>query len=107
MAHSGHPSALGRCPLFGGKADIFANVADPVSGGLVDSLAKPGGNITGFAVFDYDMGAKYVELLKEIAPFVTHVGVIRDPTNTANTGMLGAIQSAASTWVGPKGKTFG
>src|SRR6516162_4276582 len=74
---------------------VFANVADPVSGGFVASLAKPGGNITGFAIFDYGMGAKWVELLKEIAPYVTHVGVIRDPTATANIGTLGVIQSAA------------
>jgi len=74
---------------------VFANVADPVSGGFVDSLAKPGGNITGFTVFDYDMAAKWVELLKEIAPYVTHVGVIRDPTSTANIGLLAAIQSVA------------
>jgi putative ABC transport system substrate-binding protein len=74
---------------------VFANVADPVSGGFVDSLAKPGGNITGFAVFDYGMGAKWVELLKEIAPDVTHVGVIRDPTNISSIGLLAAIQSAA------------
>ena len=74
---------------------VFSNVADPVSGGFVDSLAKPGGNITGFTVFDYDMAAKWVELLKEIAPYVTHVGVIRDPTSTANIGLLAAIQSVA------------
>jgi putative ABC transport system substrate-binding protein len=74
---------------------VFANVADPVSGGFVDSLAKPGGNITGFTNFDYGMGAKWVELLREIAPYVTHVGVIRDPTSTASTGLLGAIQTAA------------
>jgi putative ABC transport system substrate-binding protein len=76
---------------------VFAYVADPISGGFVASLAKPGGNITGFTNFDYGMGAKWVELLKEIAPYVTHVGVIRDPTNTASTGELGAIQSAART----------
>jgi putative ABC transport system substrate-binding protein len=74
---------------------VFAGVADPVSGGFVASLAKPGGNITGFTVYDYGMAAKWVELLKEIAPYVTHVGVIRDPTNTASIGLLGAIQSAA------------
>jgi len=76
---------------------VFANVADPVSGGFVDSLAKPGGNITGFTNFDYDLGAKWVELLKEIAPSVTHVGVIRDPTTTVSIGQLAAIQSAART----------
>jgi len=76
---------------------VFANVADPVSGGFVDSLAKPRGNITGFTNFDYDLGAKWVELLKEIAPSVTHVGVIRDPTTTVSIGQLAAIQSAART----------
>jgi putative ABC transport system substrate-binding protein len=74
---------------------VFAQVGDPLSGGFVASLAKPGGNITGFTNFDYGMGAKWVELLKEIAPYVTHVGVIRDPTVTASTGQLGAIQTAA------------
>jgi putative ABC transport system substrate-binding protein len=76
---------------------VFANVTDPVSGGFVDSLAKPGGNITGFTVYDYSMASKWVELLKEIAPDVTHVGVIRDPTVTVSTGQLGVIQSAART----------
>src|SRR3974390_1676143 len=74
---------------------VFAQVADPVSGGVVASLAKPGGNITGFTNFDYGMGAKWVELLKEIAPPVIRVGVIRDPTSTASIGLLAAIQSAA------------
>jgi putative ABC transport system substrate-binding protein len=74
---------------------VFANVADPVSGGFVASLAKPGGNITGFTNFDYGMGAKWVELLKEIAPNVTHVGVIRDPTVTVSIGQLAAVQTAA------------
>jgi len=81
--------ATGSVPI------IFANVGDPVSGGFVASLAKPGGNITGFTNFDYGMGAKWVELLKEIAPYVTHVGVIRNPSDTASMGQLGAIQSAA------------
>ena len=74
---------------------VFASVADPVSGGFVASLAKPGGNITGFTNVDYGIGAKYLELLKEIAPHVTRVGVIRDPTSTASIGQLAAIQSAA------------
>src|SRR3974390_469019 len=77
---------------------VFSFVGDPVSGGVVASLAKPGGNITGFTNFDYGMGAKWVELLKEIAPYVTHVGVIRDPTVTVSIGQLGAIQSAARTF---------
>ena len=74
---------------------VFASVADPVSGGFVASLAKPGGNITGFTNVDYGIGAKYVELLKEIAPHVTRVGVIRDPTSTSSIGQFAAIQSAA------------
>src|SRR3974390_3874808 len=77
---------------------VFASVADPVSGGFVASLAKPGGNITGFTNVDYGIGAKYVELLKEIAPHVTRVGVIRDPTSTASIGQLAAIQSAAQSF---------
>ena len=59
---------------------VFTQVADPVSAGFVASLAKPGGNMTGFMVFDYEIGTKWLELLKEIAPSVTRVGAIRDPT---------------------------
>src|SRR3974390_139264 len=74
---------------------VFAQVADPVSGGVVASLAKPGGNITGFSTYDYSIGAKWVELLKEIAPPVTRLGVIREPTSTASIGLFAAVQSAA------------
>jgi len=74
---------------------VFTQVADPVSAGIVASLAKPGGNVTGFMAFDYEIAAKWLELLKEIAPNVTRVGVIRDPTITASIGQLAAIQSAA------------
>jgi putative ABC transport system substrate-binding protein len=74
---------------------VFAQVADPISAGFVASLAKPGGNITGFTNFDYTMGAKWLELLKEIAPNVTRVGVIREPTVTASIGQLAAINSVA------------
>ena len=74
---------------------VFAQVADPISAGFVASLAKPGGNITGFTNFDYTIGAKWLELLKEIAPNVTRVGVIREPTVTASIGQLAAINSVA------------
>ena len=74
---------------------VFTQVADPVSTGIVASLAKPGGNMTGFMVFDYEIAAKWLELLKEIAPNVTRVGAIRDPAVTAVIGQLSAIQSAA------------
>src|SRR5262249_14690882 len=74
---------------------VFTQVADPVSTGIVSSLAKPGGNITGFMPFDYEIAAKWLELLKEIAPNVTRVGAIRDHTNSANIGQLAVIQSVA------------
>jgi putative tryptophan/tyrosine transport system substrate-binding protein len=74
---------------------VFTQVSDPVTAGFVTSLAKPGGNITRFTVFDYEIGAKWLGLLREIAPNVTHVGVIREPTSTSSIGQFGAIQSAA------------
>jgi putative ABC transport system substrate-binding protein len=77
---------------------IFAMVADPVSAGFVASLAKPGGNITGFTNIEYGIGSKWLELLKEIAPHVKRVGVIRDPTVTASIGQIGAIQSVAPSY---------
>jgi putative tryptophan/tyrosine transport system substrate-binding protein len=77
---------------------VFTQVADPVSAGFIVSLAKPGGNMTGFTNFDYDIGAKWLELLKEIAPHVTRVGVIRDPTITSGIGQFVAVQSMARTF---------
>ena len=74
---------------------VFAQVADPVTAGLVASLAHPGGNITGFTNFEYSIAVKWLELLKEIAPGVTRVGLIRDPTLTSSIGQIGAIQSVA------------
>jgi hypothetical protein len=62
---------------------VFVNVADPVGTGIVDSLARPGGNITGFMAFDFSFSGKYLDLLKEIAPHVTRVAVFRDETNPA------------------------
>ena len=75
---------------------VFVNVIDPVSGGFVESLARPGGNTTGFLLFEYSISGKWLELLKEIAPRVTRVAVLRDPTQVSGGGQLGAIQSAAS-----------
>src|SRR6185312_994843 len=75
---------------------IFAFVADPVGAGFVQSLARPGGNATGFIQFDYGLSAKWLELLKEIAPGVTRVAVLRDPDISAGIGQWGAIQTAAS-----------
>ena len=72
---------------------VFAIVADPVGAGFVDSLARPGGNATGFTPFEYGISGKWLELLKEIAPRVTRVAVLRDLT--IGLGQLGAIQSVA------------
>jgi ABC-type uncharacterized transport system substrate-binding protein len=74
---------------------VFVLVADPVGAGFVDSLARPGGNATGFIALEYGFTNKWLELLKEIAPGVMRAAVIRDPTITVGIGMFGAIQSAA------------
>jgi ABC-type uncharacterized transport system substrate-binding protein len=75
---------------------VFLRVPDPVAAGFVDSLARPGRNVTGFASIDYSVSTKWLELLKEIAPRVTRAAVVRDATLAAGTGQLGAIQAMAS-----------
>ena len=75
---------------------VFVQVLDPVSSGFVESLARPGGNITGFSSFDFGLGAKWLELLKDVAPGVTKVGVLHDPSIPGGSGTLGAMQAAAS-----------
>ena len=74
---------------------VFVNVADPVGAGFVESLARPGGNATGFMQSEYGLSVKWMELLKQIAPDVTRVAVLRDPTLTVGIGQFAAIQSAA------------
>jgi ABC-type uncharacterized transport system substrate-binding protein len=74
---------------------VFAGVGDPVGAGFVESLARPGGNTTGFMVYEYGLGAKWLELLKQLAPNVTRVAVLRDPENSASVGTFGAVQAAA------------
>jgi putative tryptophan/tyrosine transport system substrate-binding protein len=74
---------------------VFVIVPDPVGAGLVDNLARPGGNATGFASFEYGLSAKWLELLKEIAPSVTRAGVIRDPALASGPAQFAAIQSMA------------
>jgi putative ABC transport system substrate-binding protein len=74
---------------------VFAGVADPVGAGFIDSLARPGGNTTGFISFEYGLSGKWLELLKEIAPGVTRVAVLRDSAISGGTGQFGAIQSVA------------
>jgi putative ABC transport system substrate-binding protein len=74
---------------------VFVTVVDPVGSGFVDSLARPGGNITGFTLFEYSISGKWLELLKQIAPDVTRAAIIRDPALTSGGGQLGAIQAVA------------
>jgi putative tryptophan/tyrosine transport system substrate-binding protein len=74
---------------------VFVGVTDPVGSGLIDSLAQPGGNVTGFMIYEYSFGGKRLELLKQIAPNVTQVAVVRDPTNSAGSGEFAAIQAVA------------
>jgi putative ABC transport system substrate-binding protein len=76
---------------------VFVAVVDPVGSGFVESLARPGGNATGFTLFEYGISGKWLELLKEIAPRVTRVAVLRDPALASGGGQLGAIQSVAPT----------
>ena len=74
---------------------VFVQVAEPVGAGFVETLPRPGGNATGFMLYEYGIGAKWLELLKEIAPHVTRAAVIRDPAIAAGLGSWGAIQSVA------------
>jgi putative ABC transport system substrate-binding protein len=74
---------------------VFAAVGDPVGAGIVDSLAHPGGNVTGFMLYEYNLAAKYLELLKEIAPRVTRVAIVRHAANPAGVAMFGTLQNAA------------
>jgi len=74
---------------------VFAIVADPVGAGFIDSLARPGGNATGFTSFEYAIGGKWLELLKQIGPDVTRIAILRDPTTPSGTGQFGVIQAIA------------
>ena len=74
---------------------VFVTVTDPVGAGLVDSLAQPGGNTTGFMLFEYSLSGKWLELLKQIAPGVTRAAVLRDPANPAGSTQFAAIQAVA------------
>jgi len=74
---------------------VFVTVIDPVGAGFVASLAQPGGNATGFTIYEYGMSGKWLELLKEIAPSVTRAAVLRDPAVVSGIGQFGAIQAVA------------
>jgi putative ABC transport system substrate-binding protein len=75
---------------------VFASVIDPVGNGFVTSLARPGGNTTGFTAFEYGMSGKWLELIKEIVPRVRRAAIIRDPAIAAGIGQMAAIQSVAA-----------
>jgi ABC-type uncharacterized transport system substrate-binding protein len=75
---------------------VFTRVADPVGSGIVDSLARPGGNITGFMVYDFSFGGKWVDLLKQIAPHMTRVAVFRDDANPAGIAQFAVVQAMAT-----------
>jgi putative ABC transport system substrate-binding protein len=74
---------------------VFAITVDPVGAGFVASLARPGGNITGFSLYEYSISGKWLELLKQVAPGVTRAAVLRDPTTAAGIGQFAAIQAVA------------
>jgi ABC-type uncharacterized transport system substrate-binding protein len=89
------PAVAGLQQATSTVAIVFVQLADPVGAGFVDSLARPGGNATGFTLFEYGISGKWLELLKDIAPRVTRAAVLRDPAIAAGSGQLGAIQSVA------------
>jgi putative tryptophan/tyrosine transport system substrate-binding protein len=74
---------------------VFTDVPDPIGAGFVDGMARPGRNVTGFMLFEYGMSGKWLELLKQIAPDVSQVAVLRDPSMTAGVGQFAAIQAVA------------
>jgi putative ABC transport system substrate-binding protein len=74
---------------------VFVGVTDPIGAGVVNNLARPDGNVTGFMIYEYSLGGKWLELLKQIAPSITRAAVLRDATNPAGIALFGAIQAAA------------
>jgi putative ABC transport system substrate-binding protein len=97
---SGTPGMIAVKQLTRTVPIVFVRVVDPVGSGIVDSLARPGGNITGFMLYEFSIGGKWLDLLKEIAPHMTRVAVFRDDTNPPGIATFGAIQAAAATSVG-------
>ena len=79
---------------------VFANVIDPVGAGYVARLARPGGNATGFTLFEYSLSGKWLELLKEIAPNLTRIAILREPAQAAGIGQFAAIQATTPTSLG-------
>jgi ABC-type uncharacterized transport system substrate-binding protein len=93
LAHGA--TAVGAMLQASRAVPIVFPAADPVGAGFVDSLARPGGNATGFMVFEYSLAGKWLELLKQIAPGVTRVAVLRNPASPTGIGQFGAIQAVA------------
>ena len=93
---SGTVSVTALQPISGTVPVVFAVVTDPVGAGFVDNLARPGGNLTGFMIYEYSLAGKWLELLKQIAPGVTRVVVLRDPTNPSGIAVFAAIRAIAS-----------
>jgi ABC-type uncharacterized transport system substrate-binding protein len=92
-------SSMGPLMQISGSVPVvFVLVPDPVGAGYVDSLARPAGNATGFSLFEYSIGGKWLDLLKQIAPGITRVAVLRDPVISGGLGQFGAVQSAASSF---------
>ena len=74
---------------------VFVQVTDPVGAGFVDTLARPGGNTTGFMLFEYSLAGKWLELLKQMTPGMTRTAILRDPSNPAASAQFGVIQALA------------
>jgi putative ABC transport system substrate-binding protein len=92
---SGTVSVTALQPISKDVPIVFAVVTDPVGAGFVDNLARPGGTVTGFMIYEYSLAGKWLQLLKQIAPSVTQVVVLRDPTNPSGIAIFGAIRTAA------------
>jgi putative ABC transport system substrate-binding protein len=95
VAATGTPTAAPLLQATRTVPIVFVIVIDPVGAGFVASLARPGGNATGFTAYEYSMSGKWLELLKEIAPRVTRAAVLRDPAVASGIGQFGAVQSVA------------
>jgi putative tryptophan/tyrosine transport system substrate-binding protein len=92
---SGAPNVLALQRATRALPIVFVAVIDPVGAGFVDALARPGGNTTGFMLFEYSLGGKWLELLKQVAPRMTRTAVLRDPTIPSGIGLFSGIQGAA------------
>jgi putative tryptophan/tyrosine transport system substrate-binding protein len=95
IVSSGTPTVVALQQATSSVPIVFVQAVDPVGGGFVENLARPGGNITGFSVFEYGISGKWLELLKEISPRLTRAAILRDLALASGSGQLGAIQSVA------------